>query len=174
MKKFIIAVISVILITSIVGCVKTSKTTMEEVKKTETNHARLVERQPPPMLDVSLERTNLINRLERLNREDMVSYIYLISYGKIMANYTVKGKVSSLNSLLTTPEQPIVARESVATIPSPDFDGSYGKNADGIFFFTTEEAYVEWAGDYLWSDQPLKISQPPELVVDMTKKLGPK
>ena len=37
-------------------------------------------------------------------------------------------------------------------------------NTDGIFFFTTEGAYVEWKGDYMMSDQPLKLTTTPELV----------
>ena len=35
---------------------------------------------------------------------------------------------------------------------------------NGIFFFTTEGAYVEWVGDYMMSDQPLKLTTQPELV----------
>ena len=36
-----------------------------------------------------------------------------------------------------------------------------------MFFFTTEGAYVEWNGQYVWSDQPLKITQQPELVQEI-------
>ena len=152
----------VVTVVMVQGCGRT--TSDVEVEKTESNQERLLTRQPPPIIDVSLERTNLINRLERLNKDDMVSYIYLISFGKIMANYTVKGKVSSLNSLLTTPEQISWRRKASGwshshVIPSPDFDGSYGRNADGIFFFTTEGAYVEWAGGlFMVGPAPQNIS----------------
>jgi hypothetical protein len=154
----------------------TGRSTVEEMEKTEVNQDRLVAAVPPPRLDTSLERKNLVRRLQHLNREGQTSYMYLISYGKVMAFYTVSGKVSSLNSLLTTPEQIVTVNGSSAggyhqhVLPSPDFDGSYGKNDDGVFFFTTEGAYVEWHGDYLWADQPLKITQSPELVLDITPK----
>lgn len=50
-------------------------------------------------------------------------------------------------------------------IEQPDYDGAYGKNAEGIFFFTADSnAYVEWAGDYLFSDQPLRLNQEPMMV----------
>ena len=49
-------------------------------------------------------------------------------------------------------------------VDSPQLDGSYGSNGDGIFFFTTEGAYVEWNGEYMVSDYPLKLSTQPELV----------
>jgi hypothetical protein len=89
-----------------------------------------------------------------------------------MAFYTIKGKVSSVNSQLTNTEQLSSRRvernasyEYVdGVLPSPSEDGSYGTNGDGIFFFTTEGAYVEWAGDYMLSDQPLKLTTQPELI----------
>jgi len=48
-------------------------------------------------------------------------------------------------------------------VDSPQLDGSYGTNGDGIFFFTTEGAYVEWNGEYMVSDFPLKMSTTPAL-----------
>ena len=49
-------------------------------------------------------------------------------------------------------------------VSSPDIDGSYGTNGYAIFFFTTDDIYVEWRGDYMLVDQPLKLTQPPELI----------
>lgn len=149
------------------GCTDTNtgKSTRVEMEQTENNQQRLAAAQPPPQIKVSLERKNLIERLERLNKEDGIGYVYLLSKsGSVMAFYTIRGKVSSLNSLLTTPEQVAVVNGLNFTLPSPDFDGSYGKNPEGIFFFTTGGALVEWSGDYMFSDQPLKMSTAPVLV----------
>jgi hypothetical protein len=155
------------------GCdeVKTGDTAKLEMEQTEANQQRLVKAVPPPVLTDSLERHNLRNRLERLNKADAIGYVYLLSQdGKIIAYYTVRGKVSSLDSYLTTPTQVVKIPVSgggyqLHDLPSPDFDGSYGKNPEGIFFFTTEGAYVEWTGHYLYSDQPLKLTQAPVLVM---------
>jgi len=172
--------LSSLLIFTIAGCdaigcsgcddVKTGDTTKLEMEQTEANQQRLVKAVPPPVLTDSLERRNLRNRLERLNKADSIGYVYLLSQdGKIVAYYTVRGKVSSLDSYLTTPTQvvkiPMAGSYQLHDLPSPDFDGSYGKNPEGIFFFTTEGAYVEWTGHYLYSDQPLKLTQPPVLVM---------
>lgn len=134
---------------------------------------------PVPNLTTSSERKNVAKRAELFNNEEKISYIYLVSYGKVMAFYTVKGKVSSLRSYMTPTDQ-IVDRygnpckpngvddwcnsSERYVISAPDIDGTYGENVEGIFFFTTEGAYVEWKGEYMMSDQPLKLSTQPELI----------
>lgn len=132
---------------------------------------------PVPQLTTSSERKNVAKRAELFNNEEKISYIYLVSYGKVMAFYTVQGKVSSLRSYMT-PTQKIVGYNGADcdwglastgnagcyTIDAPDIDGTYGENVEGIFFFTTEGAYVEWKGEYMMSDQPLKLTTQPELV----------
>lgn len=138
----------------------------EERQITESQQSRLLAAQPPPILDFSLERQQLKSRLVRFNVPDKISYIYLISFGKVMAFYPIQGKVSSVNSLLTTPDQfdkPCGGCDNLV-VSSPDLDGSYGSNGDAIFFFTTEDVYVEWSGQYMLVDQPLQLSTPPEIV----------
>lgn len=146
-------------------------TAIKEQDLTEQNQSRLLKNQPPPKLDWSLERENITKRTNLWNDPNKVSYIYLVSYGKVMAFYSIKGKVSSVNSQITNPEQVIDSNSAynlyngnALTIPSPSEDGSYGTNGDAIFFFTTEGTYVEWAGSYMLADQPLKLTTQPELV----------
>lgn len=159
-----------------------------EMRQNEQNQQRLSTAVPAPVVKTSIERKNLKKRIERINTENMVSYVYLLSQtGKVVAYYTINGKVSSLNSYLTAMERTAVVDKrsgtvlqggadslnrfneavEVVTLEAPDLDGSYGKNVEGIFFFTTEGAYVEWNGQYLWSDQPLKITQQPELIQEV-------
>lgn len=134
----------------------------------EQNQDTLDLNQPAPKLTYSAERANLIKKLNLTNDPNKVGYIYLLgANGQVVANYTVKGKVSSLNSLLTTPQQiqcPGNSNNDCLTTGSPDLDGSYGANPSGVFFFTTSGAYVEWGGQYLYSDQPLNITSAVTLV----------
>lgn len=141
-----------------------------EQKLTEENQQVLLKNQPPVRLSWSLERENINRRTDLWNDSSKISYIYLVSYGKVMAFYTVKGKVSSVNSQVTNPTQILDSSSAynlyngnVVAIPSPAEDGSYGTNGDAIFFFTTEGVYVEWAGEYMLADQPLKLTTPPAL-----------
>jgi uncharacterized protein YceK len=148
-----------------------------EQKQNENNQQKLIANQPAPNLDKSLERENIIRRLNLLNDENKVFYVYLVSYGKVMSFFTAKGKVSSVNSYLTSFSQ-VVKDENCAhdyhgdsgtsgcyfSMEAPDLDGTYGENGDAVYFFTTENAYVEWKGEYMVSDFPLKLSTPPELI----------
>lgn len=173
MKKLLfIPLIGVVLF--LTGCSDNvmNSTVQQEQTLTEENQKGLLEKQAPPKIEWSLERENLIKRTNLWNDPNKISYIYLVNYGKVMAFYTVKGKVSSVNSQLTNTEQLSSRRIEHSgsynyingVLPSPSEDGSYGTNGDAIFFFTTENAYVEWKGDFMMSDQPLKLTTQPELV----------
>lgn len=137
---------------------------VQEQKLTEDNQLNFLKKSPAPKLDNSLERENLVRRLKFLNNNNQLGYVYLLSLdGKVISEYTIKGKVSSLNSLLTTPQQlrcPGDNSSSCVAVDSPDLDGSYGKNPDGVFFFTTEGILVEWSGTYMYSSQKLNIQTP--------------
>jgi hypothetical protein len=152
-----------------------------EATQTEQNQKRLSTIVPPPELQDSIERRNLVERLKRNNKADKIGYVFLLSdNGSVITNYTIKGKVSSLNSLLTTPQQSLPDSWCSMTkstgsscqslvVDSPDFDGSYGKNPDGVFFFTTDGNMIEWTGKYLYSEQPMNLSTAPVLTYNITK-----
>jgi hypothetical protein len=155
-------------------------TVLKEGVLTEENQKRLFAAQPPPTFDYSLERENLIKKLKLMNSQNRIFYIYCLGMnGNIVYHGMVKGKVSSLNSLLTTPEQLVNLRgvnsegSGVHRMPSPDFDGSYGKNPEGVFWFDTADQYHEWSGGpYYLSQIPEKINTPISITtnIDLEKK----
>lgn len=175
---FVLLVVACVALLGNEGCdseaPETGKSTMAEMTLTEKNHQRLVAAVPAPVLETSLERKQLVTRLERFNDETKISYIYLLSdYGQVIAHYPIKGKVSSVNSKLTTQEQiiddPVGYRETGSlVVESPALDGSYGTNGDAVFFFhATTDAYIEWNGKYMLVDQPMKLSSPPLLTMSL-------
>ena len=174
MKRTIASIAVVAVMLAAVGCgsQRKSNTQLAEQNQTEAQQTIHLTSVPAPKLQTSQERKNLVRRLETFNKENKTSYIYLIDYGKVMAFYTVKGKVSSVNSLLTTPEQIVPGRSgghyATHVVASPDLDGSYGSNGDAIFFFTSDGTYVEWSGAYMLCDKPLKLSTPPQMVIHVT------
>lgn len=149
-----------------------------EIQESNAVNKELRKAVPVPQLETSSERANVARRATIFDNEDKISYIYLVNYGRVMAFFTVQGKVSSLRSYMTPVDKLVDGNgndcrrnyemsgmyEPCYVVESADIDGTYGENVDGIFFFTTEGAYVEWRGDYMMSDQPLKLTTQPELV----------
>lgn len=118
---------------------------------------------PADQLKNSLERANLRERLLRTNKADAVGYVYLLSFGKPLGYYVIKGKVTSTQSQMTTDE--LVNKYcdggcSFQVVNAPGDDGSYGANESGIFFFLTNGQMVTTSLDYVWSDAPLPLDVP--------------
>jgi len=165
------------------GCSYTESTQGTESVKQEAVQKELIKNVPIPEITRSTARQAIADRAKLFDAENKITYIYLVSYGKVMAFYTVKGQVMSLRSYLTPMEnivnvygtpcilanrssnlEPGCSTSSAMLVSAPDLDGTYGDNVNGIFFFTAEGAYVEWSGEYMMSDQPLKLTTQPELV----------
>lgn len=145
-----------------------------EMKQTEANQQNLVKKEPIPVMEDSLERQNLIRRYQTLNDQNQEFHVYLMSHGKVVSYYVAQGKVSSVNSKLTNPEQFVKCdrtdgykRNEDCVVSAPQLDGSYGTNGDGIFFYTTDGSYVEWNGEYLVSERPMNIQTPLSLEADV-------
>lgn len=183
MKKALIVLFLVISALSMSACtISEEGSHTQQGKAMEENQKRLQQSYQIPQLEKSLEVENNHRRLEFLNKSDSIGYVYLLSHGKVITFYTVRGKVSSLNSYSTAMEQIVNSNGVLCSsanksdtiqpgcgggagylVQAPDIDGSYGKNVEGIYFFTTEGSYIEWSGEYMYTSEPLKISTPVEL-----------
>ena len=144
--------------------------TYQNVNDTKTVTEQLTKNQQTPTdIEYSLERYNLIKRAYWVNgqREQAlevqcpikkpIGYIALFgTNGNLIATYEVDGKVTSLNSYLS-PDSDYYTSSSYAHWLA-DVDGSYGTNVDGVFWFTTDNHYMEWTGTYLYSDVPFNFS----------------
>jgi len=161
------------------GCADTTATAQQKAQQQEASLQAQHDAQFAARCDtshlVAQEIVNLCNRARRINVQNMQSCITLFAKnGAVVGFFPVKGKVSSLNSYLLPGDQVNRYNETYGgnvTTESPDIDGAYGKNADGIFFFTADsDAYVEWQGDYFWSDQCLAPTTAPLLVRQVAEK----
>lgn len=124
----------------------------------------------PNVNGVSNELANIARRQNDFNQNpNKIGYLYLLSMdGSVVAYFTIKGKVTALDSQ-NTPT--MGCREfwtsgyDCALTELPQQDGSYGTNGKGIYFFTTNGTYGEWPGWYFFSDRQLNLTTPPKLVV---------
>lgn len=170
MKKIIpIFLIAVLLLFA--GCEIEENGSRSDTIKTMQTASDLQKNQPTPTdIEYSLERYNLIRRAywvngqrEKANAipcqlEKPLGYIVLFAGNTVAGSFIVDGKVSSLNSFLT-PDSKYYSDASMNEWIA-DIDGSYGENDGGIFFFTPDGKYIEWTGDYLYSDIPFEVTDP--------------
>ncbi len=144
-----------------------------DVKQTLMNGEKLSQHQPTPSdIEYSLERYNLIRRTywvngmrERANTlpceiDKPLGYVVLFAGNATVGSFVVDGKVSSLNSFLTPDSEYYSSATTGYNDWLPDVDGSYGQNDSGIFFFTPDGKYIEWNGEYLYSDIPFVVDAP--------------
>lgn len=138
-------------------------------RQTETAFSQQSTAVPYPVdaLRDSQERRNLKERLLRYNNPSKISYLYLLSNtGGVYAYYTIKGKVSSNSSQMTTDQliRPCSqggdsgSGNCAVTVSAPGDDGSYGPNEQGSFAFTTDGVMVTWDTPYILTDAPMKIN----------------
>ena len=175
-KLILITVLLVMVCLFFTGCSEsTPNASQQDINITKENAQNLASSQSTPTdIEYSLERYNLIRRAywvngmrERANNlpceiEKPLGYIVLFSGNAVVGKFVVDGKVSSLNSFLTpsVEEKKIYGYDAVIATELADVDGSYGENDNGIFFFTPDGKYVEWSGDYLYSDIPFTVDTP--------------
>lgn len=185
-KKFAVILIAIVIIVSFASCslsysdtpISATSKNIEDTKRATENI--LTSQETPTDIDFSLERFNLIRRAYWVNgqREKAamvpcnvdrpLGYIVLLTKGgSILGRYVVDGKVSSLNSYLSPDSEyfELIMDGHQTGITSynrwlADVDGSYGTNTDGIFWFTPDGHYIEWSGDYLYSDIPFVVDDP--------------
>jgi hypothetical protein len=168
MNKKVIALVvgAAIAATSLAACSEpVSGAQAEGQKQTEQAFSQQSSAVPYPATELrdSLERRNLKERLLRTNKPNQQGFVYLMSFGKIIGYYGVKGKVSSTQSQMTT-DQLIIQNcgscSERSVVNAPGDDGSYGANEEGIFFFTLQGQMITTNLDYIWSDNPISIDVP--------------
>jgi hypothetical protein len=133
----------------------------------------LIKNDALPKISRSLERENLKRRIEFINQPDRIGYLYLLSEnGQLIKEVQVLGKVSSLNSYLTPMEDIQIIKhdggeytaETPVVTQAADLDGTYGENAQGIFWFTPDGVYQEWSGLYFYSSERMSFTTKPLLI----------
>lgn len=112
---------------------------------------------------------NIKRRLELTADPDMAGYIVLLNEaGQPIAYYATIGKVTSGGKRLTPPQQRVsgngVGGRMDFVVEAPSDEGTYGSSNPYVYFWTAQGQYIQWSGDYLFSDQPLRLSVEPLVI----------
>lgn len=173
----VIAALILIIASNLTGCVMPEEGgSRADTYATIQTANTLQNNQPTPTdINYSLERYNLIRRAywvngqrEKANTlicgvEKPLGYIVLFCGNATVGSFVVDGKASSLNSFLTPDSEYYETTGGESWRYNnwlADVDGSYGENDNGIFFFTPDGKYIEWTGEYLYSDIPFEVKDP--------------
>lgn len=177
-KRFITIVSTVMMVIVLMGLViglcGCDDARQKDIEKAISAGTDIIINQPAPTdLNYSLERYNVIRRAYWVNGqrqkamslpcavEKPLGYIVLFSSsGAVIQRFVVDGKVSSLNSYLYPAYWDVRDDDESEQVEVPGIDGCYGENVSGIFFFTTDGKYIEWTGDFLYSDIPFTVDDP--------------
>lgn len=127
--------------------------------------------------DENAEIDNISRRLKLTSDPGLLGYIVLFNGAGSPIRYTtVKGKVTSGSKRLTRPwayrdvwdpdKSDPTSNSHYALVEAPGDEGTYGSSNPYIYFWTQSGQYVQWSGDYLYSDQPIRLSVEP-IVVDV-------
>lgn len=121
--------------------------------------------------DENAEIENIKYRLQLTSQPGLIGYIVLFNgAGQPILYTTVKGKVTSGSKRLTDPNVClnyfVDADGTMRNHSCPSDEGTYGSSNPYIFFRDQSGRYHQWSGDYLYSDQPIRLSVEP-LVINL-------
>ena len=115
------------------------------------------------------ELSNIKRYVEETTKPGMLGYVMLFTLGRPIAYYTVSGPVTDCARELTPMLHPISQyTSSSSVVDSPNDEGTYGGNEHCHFFYTTDDRLIRWSGEFLYSDNPIRIDEKP-LVIQESK-----
>jgi hypothetical protein len=130
------------------------------------------------------EMENDAERNITLDNPNRIGYAYIYdSTGTLLANYTVKGKVTSTGSELANSQDTVDDNRCSGdgacsdVVDSIGDDGTYGLeecSSNGIYFFTPSNQLVEIcvaSGTWIYSDAPQNLTSRPSLTLPVDSKV---
>ncbi len=108
---------------------------------------------------------NIKKRLELTSNPGAVGFVLLMNEAGQPIMYTaVKGKITSGSKRLTEPDRVDGHASGENIRASASDEGTYGSSNPYIFFWTTNGQYIQWSGNYLYSDKPIRVKIEPLVI----------
>lgn len=125
--------------------------------------------------NANAEIDNIKQRLELTSDPGLVGFVVLLNEMGQPVMYTgVKGKITSGSKRLTRLDE--FACDSGSGVvncefrPAPSDEGTFGSSNPYIFFWTPEGQYIQWSGQYLYSDKPFRLASAPLVISQVEAK----
>lgn len=112
---------------------------------------------------------NIKRRLELTSKPGAIGFVVLLNEAGQPILYTsVKGKITSSGKRLTSPQQQVEVDHGefrgTTLGASPSDEGTWGSSDPYIYFWDTNDVYHQWVGNYLYSDQPIRLRVEPLVI----------
>lgn len=116
--------------------------------------------------DDNAEIENVKHRLELTGDPGKLGFILLLNQaGQPILYEGVKGKVTSGGKRLTAPDRVPDCFEGRCPVrAAPSDEGTWGQSSEYVFYWNTDGVYRQWAGGYLYSDQPIRLRVEPLVI----------
>ncbi len=114
----------------------------------------------------SYEINNIAKRRHLFGKPGIIGYVvFLNDMGQPVQYLTVDGKCTSSNKRLTRGQEIMEGQYSNEfVVDAASEDGTYGKSDEYIYCFTPDGRYVQWSGQYLYSDKPFDLTTKPMVI----------
>lgn len=108
---------------------------------------------------------NISRRVRMTANPGQIGYILLLNEsGTPIVYASVRGKVTSGGRRLTPAHHLDCNSYGCGQIEQPGDEGTFGSSNPYIYFWTTEDQYYQWSGQYLYSDRPFRTTVTPFVV----------
>lgn len=123
--------------------------------------------------NANAEIDNIKRRLELTANPNLLGYIILLNdAGQPILYEGVRGKVTTSGSRLTPPDRVVEnsiggtnGGRSFTSVRAPSDTGTYDTGTTQfIYYWSTSGTYRQWSGQYLYSDQPIRLRVEPLVV----------
>lgn len=161
------------------GCPDNPSEMDRQAEKKMQNAASLATNQPAPMIDFSMDRYLLSERLTRFNDPNKMTYLYVILPDSSWLKVTIIGKLSSTSKRLTRPVDTFLAKNRQSESddfytqeigPAPDDMGVYGSSEPAKVGMTTIGSLIEIGGflAYIYSETPLNFTGMDRPIIELS------
>lgn len=108
---------------------------------------------------------NIKHRLELTADPGKLGFILLLNAaGQPIMYEGVRGKVTSSTKRLTQPDRMPCWNEHPCVMAAPADEGTWGTSDSYVYYWNTEGVYRQWSGNYLYSDQPIRLRVEPLVI----------
>ena len=143
----------------------------------QTSNSGIKQAAPPVIKTaggLSVEQSNIHERLRRDNEPGSIKWIYGIQFGQVLFRASVVGKVTSSSKRLEPTSVTSIDGTAIAwdfngmpvevsgkkhrTSEVIQADGTFGSSSPYVYWYDENDRYWQWSGDYIISDTPVKIN----------------